>query len=51
MTPEVRTDRQEKSSQGEVKMNPPHYLFLILIYLLISLCRVFAAARGVFTEP
>ena len=51
MTPEVRTDRQEKSSQGEVKMNPPHYLFLILIYLLIWLCRVFAAARGVFTEP
>ena len=51
MTPEGLTDRQEKSSQGEVKMNPLHYLFLILIYWLIWLCRVFVAACGVFTEP
>ena len=31
-------------------MNPLCYLFLILIYLWIWLCRVFVAAYGVFTE-
>ena len=50
MTPEGLMDRQEKSFQGEVKMNPLCYLFLILIHLLIWLCWVFVAAYGVFTE-
>ena len=50
LTPEGLMDRQERSFQGQVKMNPLCYLFLILIYLWIWLCWVFVAAYGVFTE-